>query len=151
MPRLVEHGNVYSTCLALLDKRGWSIRIEPGPFEECDSLLDSYSATRDGTSIAADNPLELLGLAAIHEHHHPHTDESYWWWIDGRELKEELEGDALERGFWDYYDRDPEACEKEFRKANAASVDSEYSACEILGISEQSFRRFLELHPDVDS
>ena len=108
-----DHVNVYRSCISLLDLRGWKIKIIPGPYEEGDSLLDTYEATRDNTRILAEDPLRLLGLANLHEYHHPHEGESYWWTVESEDigLHDRLEDEALEEAFFDFQKRNPEAWE----------------------------------------
>ena len=152
MPRLIEQLNVHSTCIALLGRKGWSVRIEPCLYEEEDATLDLYTATRDGTTIEASTPVALLGLASIHEHHHPHTDESYWWHIKDSDpsLLSKLEDDALERSFWSFHEREPAKCLATIKEAVADATSCSTPPWDILGISEASFHRFRELYPEIE-
>jgi hypothetical protein len=73
---LHAHANVWETCLQLLERRGYELSIELGTDEE-DS--DLYCARRGSFTFTAWNPIELLGLAAIHEDVAPEEPRSYWW------------------------------------------------------------------------
>lgn len=50
----------------------------------------SWVATKGVFRLCANNPIELLGLAAIHDYKNPTIDESYWWAVEGEEIREEL-------------------------------------------------------------
>ncbi len=39
----------------------------------------------------AENPIELLGLVAIRDHHSAETDLPYWWRIEGPNIIAEIE------------------------------------------------------------
>ena len=150
MSYINDHVNVYSTCVELLAIKGWEIEIEPGPYEECDSLLDSYVAIKNGTTIRAGNPLALLGLAEIHEYHHPHSDESYWWRIKCSGLMERLEVDALERSFLEYIEKSPNEWKDCMRKAiEESKSDPEIGAHDRIGISINTFEDLLKNNPDI--
>lgn len=114
MTILSENGNVFKTCISLLDMNGWEISIIPGLYEKEDSRLDSYEAVKDNVRLFADNPISLLGLATIHEFHHPHGEEPYWWKIAGKDSKlyERLQDDALEKEFLNYLERKPKECKE---------------------------------------
>ncbi len=43
---------------------------------------DVFTAEKDGFVLLADNPIELLGLAAIYEDVRPAENRPYWWSID---------------------------------------------------------------------
>jgi len=146
MANLSDHVNVYSSCIALLDLQGWTIEIVPGPYEKEDARLDTYVAIRNGTIIRADDPLRLLGLAAIDQHHQPHGDEPYWWSIkETSDLHERLEDEALERSFFIYKDESPEACKQLVLKAIAESkADPLIGAHDRLGISQKSFDKMVK-------
>ena len=49
-----------------------------------------WFATKGEFRLCADNPIELLGLAAIHDYKNPLTDEPYWWVVDGDDIRDEL-------------------------------------------------------------
>lgn len=144
MGHVSSHVNVHRSCLALMLRRGWSLRIEPGPYEACDARLDTFIATRDGTLLRADNPLELLGLAALHEHHHPHDGQPYWWHVepDDNDFLERLEDRALEESFLEYRERDPDA----WRACVVSSVkqgDNPQAIADDLGISTALLKKVL--------
>ena len=149
MALLSDHVNVYSSCIALLDLQGWKIEIEPGPYEEEDASLDLFIATRNGTTIRAEDPLRLLGLAAIDQHHQPHKEEAYWWSIKS-DLYNQLEEEALERSFFIYQKKFPEACKELI--ITAIKEHKNHPSTEIhdrLGISQLSFQKIMEENPDL--
>ena len=41
--------------------------------------------------ILADDPIQLLGLVSIYEHHSPEEKQEYWWKIDEPDLFEKLD------------------------------------------------------------
>lgn len=47
-----------------------------------DEHPDVFRAEKDGFVLLADNPIELLGLAAIYEDVRPSEHRPYWWSID---------------------------------------------------------------------
>jgi len=150
--KIFYNPNVYSTCIALLDIRGWTVVIEPGPYEKEDALLDWYTATRDGTTVEAGSPLALLGLASIHEHLHPHGNESYWWAIEPQDpgLYEKLQDDALERSFFTYKNEHPEAWKKYVLSEIQKSVeDPSVTIEDRLGISPAAFAELAEEYPEL--
>ena len=53
-------------------------------------LHKTWYADKNGISLYADNPIELLGLARIYEHHQPKEDTPYWWRVDGDDIEDEL-------------------------------------------------------------
>lgn len=63
MPALSEHVNVYTTAIAVLEHKGFSVWY--------DRKQDAYCAQRDGWDFWAENPVSLLGLAAIFEYKKP--------------------------------------------------------------------------------
>lgn len=83
--------NVYGTCLQLLRQRGFSLHVEGelGP-DECYPPDHLWYAEKGGISRYADNPIELLGLAELYEHHQPKEDTPYWWRIEGEDIRDEL-------------------------------------------------------------
>lgn len=140
MALVSDHVNVYSSCIALLDLQGWKIKIDPCPYELEDARLDSYRATRNGTTIKAEDPLRLLGLAALDQHHQPHGAEPYWWTIKSN-LHDRLQDEALERSFFSYKERFPEQCNQLLIKAiEDSKQDPSVAPCERLGISEEAFK-----------
>ena len=151
--KLANAANVHRSCLALLDRQGWALSIIPGPYEAKDAHLDQLSAEKDGTQIIASNALELLGLAAIHEHHHPHDGEPYWWVVKPRDptLLHQLETAGLEQGFDSLRVRNEALWKQTLKRALAdAAVDPSVSAAERLGVSDTYLARLLTETPDLD-
>jgi hypothetical protein len=70
----------------LLQRRGYTIRYE--------KASDAWFAERAGFVFRGDNPIELLGLAAIHEDVKPPTGCDYWWKIDDPDLLSELDPES---------------------------------------------------------
>ncbi|GGN85532.1 hypothetical protein GCM10010112_66040 [Actinoplanes lobatus] len=75
MPTLSEHVNVYTTAIAVLEQKGFSIWY--------DRENDTFCAQRDGWDFWADNPISLLGLAAIFEYKNPSEYTNRWWETEG--------------------------------------------------------------------
>ena len=75
MPALSEHVNVYTTAIAVLERKGFSVWYE--------REQDTFFAQRDGWDFAADNPVSLLGLVTIFEYKNPSEYTSRWWEIEG--------------------------------------------------------------------
>ena len=90
---LASHANVYNTCLRILRRRGYSLRLEYGADvgEADESPL--WVAEKDGFRFMADNAVELLGLTAVFEFVKPEKDEPYWWTVDGPDIWSELRED----------------------------------------------------------
>lgn len=152
MPHLSSHPNVYSSAIALLDIKGWTIKIDPGAYELEDSRLNNYEATRDGIVVYAPNPLELLALAAIHEYHHPHSKEPYWWCICGKDpdLLERLEDEALERSFLNYLEREEQEALKIVKNAiDASNKDPDTSPEDRIGISKSTLLDLIGRFPKL--
>lgn len=86
-PRLFSHQAVWNSCLLLLQEYGYSLRVSGhSAHKDYPSYLRWYATTDDGTSLHANSPIELLGLASLHRYHKPNFDEPYWWQIDGPKL-----------------------------------------------------------------
>ena len=83
MPDLSAHLNVYNTALVILERKGWALRY--------DKTQDWWLAQKDGWELLADDPMALLGLVAIHEHHAPKAKAEYWWKIDEPDLLSHLD------------------------------------------------------------
>ncbi|WP_148215666.1 hypothetical protein [Acaryochloris marina] len=49
-----------------------------------------WFATNNEVQLTADNPIELLGLAAIYDRKKPVADEPYWWVVEGNDIWDEL-------------------------------------------------------------
>ncbi len=88
---LGSNSNVYDTCLRLLRQRGFSLHVE-GELEPdgCYPPDHLWYAEKNGISLYADNPIELLGLATLHDYHQPDRDTPYWWRIEGDDIRDEL-------------------------------------------------------------
>lgn len=57
-----------------------------------DAGADEWVATKGDIALSAENPIELLGLSAIHDEIKPERHEPYWWKIGpegGREAVED--------------------------------------------------------------
>jgi hypothetical protein len=95
MNNLHAHANVWDTCLQLLLRRNYGLRIEIG-VDDDDPYV--YRAEREGFSFTAWNPIELLGLTAIHEDVQPSAARPYWWSAnDARTLPGDRIEDQLKR------------------------------------------------------
>jgi hypothetical protein len=73
MKRLSSYPNVYNTCLVLLERSGFKLRLE--------RATETWFAEKDNIVLQADNPIELLGLSAVTKDI-PFSDDEYWWKID---------------------------------------------------------------------
>lgn len=146
MALVSDHVNVYSSCIALLDLQGWKVEIDPCPYEIADSHFDFYIATRNGTTIRADDPLRLLGLAALDQYHQPHGEEPYWWAIESTppNLLDRLDDEALERSFFIYKEKFPKKCKQLILKAiKDSKKDPSLEPCVRLGISKKAFEKMV--------
>ena len=83
MADLSAYANVYNTALVVLSRKGWSISR--------DATKDWWYARKDGWELLADDPMQLLGLVAIHEHQSPEQKHEYWWKIDEPNLLVEFD------------------------------------------------------------
>jgi hypothetical protein len=88
---LGSHPNVYNTCLTILRARGFVLHVE-GELDAdgCYPVDALWVAENSGFRFAADNPIELLGLVAIYDHVQPKEQRSYWWVVDGPDIRTEL-------------------------------------------------------------
>lgn len=88
---LSSHINVWNTCLLILRQRGFALRVdgELSP-DGCYPTDAHWLAEKNGFSFRADNPIELLGLVAVHDHVRPREDVPYWWQMKGPDLYVEL-------------------------------------------------------------
>lgn len=147
MASLASHANVWSTCLKLLHRKGFRLRVD---LAAEDKDPDSFVAEKHGFVLVADNPIELLGLAAIHEEVNPEHDRPYWWSIEGSgPSRGQLIDEALARR---------ETRERDLKSLRKASPDlwvlriemtlddsgSLSDAASQLGISADSLRMILE-------
>lgn len=97
MPSLSSHANVFETCLQILARRGYELSFQ-WP-EEDEESHGAFTAARDGFSFLADNPIELLGLVAVHDEVRPTRQEPYWWSAktDGARVWDRLRDEATAR------------------------------------------------------
>jgi hypothetical protein len=75
MASLATHVNVWETCLQLLERKGFRLWVTLGE----DETACSWFAERGGIDLQAEDPISLLGLAAIYEDILPAQHEPYWW------------------------------------------------------------------------
>jgi hypothetical protein len=97
MGNLGSHGNVWETCLQLLERKGYDLSVVT---TERDDAPDDWRAEKDGFRFFADNPIELIGLVAIYEELRPTDSRAYWWTAQTRrdvELQAALYTEAAER------------------------------------------------------
>jgi hypothetical protein len=83
MPDLSSYPNVWNTALVILQRKGFRVRY--------DKAQQHWYAEKEGWQFLADDPLELLGLAAIYEHHAPKKKTEYWWKIDEPNILSQLD------------------------------------------------------------
>jgi hypothetical protein len=149
MASLGSHENVWETCLQILHRRGWRLQRWLSPDEDGD---DTYAAVLGGIDLAADNPIELLGLAAIHDAIKPEKHEPYWWCIDApkgeRSVSERLLEEALARqearveALTTLRRADPDAWSEELRVVLENSGSASDAAMQ-LGVPTAELRRLL--------
>jgi len=120
--------------------------MDVGRYENDDDP-HSYTAMLGDIDLVADNPIELLGLAAIHDVLRPSTHEPYWWRIEAEEeelgISDQLLEAAITRALWELRERDPARWQREVASA-LASVSESCTPAEALGVSEQELPRVLE-------
>jgi hypothetical protein len=90
---LFSYPNVWNTCLLILRERGYRLYLLGDPDELGTISRCSWNAEKDGMKLRADNPIELLGLAGIHDYHRPSKDTPYWWRVAGPSIFVELEAE----------------------------------------------------------
>ncbi len=88
--RLVAANNTWNTCLILLHQMGFELKIAGPPNKQGGTSRCTWNALKDDTKLTAYNPIELLGLATIFNHHAPNTHDDYWWRVDGPAILDEL-------------------------------------------------------------
>jgi hypothetical protein len=88
---LFSYPNVWNTCLLILRESGYRLYLTGDPDERGSTANCRWNAMKNGITLQGDNPIELLGLAAIYEYHVPAADTAYWWRIEGPNLISELE------------------------------------------------------------
>jgi|SRR3954468_24670085 len=88
---LASHANVWNTCLLILREQGFELEVsgELTP-DGCYPTTCQWTARKGGFYYCGDNPIELLGLVAIHDYVHPTADKPYWWQIKGPDVWHEL-------------------------------------------------------------
>jgi hypothetical protein len=88
---LSSHINVWNTCLRILRQRGFALRVEgEARADGCHPTDALWIAEKDGFFFCGDNPIELLGLVAVHDRVRPGEDLPYWWRVDGPDVYTEL-------------------------------------------------------------
>jgi hypothetical protein len=75
MAALAAHVNVWETCLQLLERKGFVLRVE---LDEGEGYSQWYGE-RDGFDFVAGNPIELRGLVVVFEDIQPERHQPYWW------------------------------------------------------------------------
>lgn len=141
-------------CLQLLERRGY--RLDVGTYEDDEGDIQFwYEAERDGFTFAADNPIELAGLAALYEDVRPTADVPYWWSAKNDRSappghpRDTLIERAIERQeavhaqFETQRQEDPDAWEAAVRRAFDDGYDVSNSAS-FLGVWPSVLRRWLE-------
>ncbi len=88
MPAFSAYLNVWNTCLVILQQKGFRTWT--------DEEQNNFYAEKDGWDYIADDPIQLLGLVAIHEYHKPVSYKEYWWRITDPQLIESLPNMAPE-------------------------------------------------------
>ena len=83
MPHLSSYPNVFNTCLVLLRQEGFTLNYNKSN--------DTWEASKNGFSFLADNPIELLVLAAIFQKLEPKENTEYWWRISSPNIVSELD------------------------------------------------------------
>ena len=93
---LSSNPNVCNTCLRILRGRGFDLRVEGNmTADDCYPTNASWIATNESFSICAGNPIELLGLVAIHDFVGGKSSEPYWWEVEGPDVWTELKEAAF--------------------------------------------------------
>ncbi|GAA2152586.1 hypothetical protein GCM10009760_49390 [Kitasatospora kazusensis] len=146
---------MWETCLQLLRRRGYHLKVEllsDEEDEEDETGQDAWLAEKDGFTFWGDNPIELLGLVAVYEDTRPEEDRPYWWSVktvrERPSLREQLVDeafaaqDARVAEFAAQRERDPEAWEAEIRAAFCL-VGGEIHAAGHLGLPRVEMRRIL--------
>jgi hypothetical protein len=88
---LSSHINVWNTCLRILRQRGFALRVSGELRADGGYPTDAlWIAEKDGFYFCADNPIELLGLVAVHDFVRPREDVPYWWQVEGSDIYAEL-------------------------------------------------------------
>jgi hypothetical protein len=82
MPALSYYTNVHNTALVILQQKGYRVWTRRDPERIC--------AEKDGWDFMAHDPVQLLGVVAIHEFHRPREFREYWWKIDEPRLYDSI-------------------------------------------------------------
>lgn len=90
---LFTYPNVWNTCLLLLQQSGFDLELSGKPDPHGNSTHTSWNAHKNELRLKASNPIELLGLAKIHEETETVMDKEYWWRIEGPDLVTKLSKD----------------------------------------------------------
>lgn len=150
MASLATHPNVWSTCLVILQRRGWTLRRVLSPDDES---ADGWMAIKGEIDLLAENPIELLGLWAIHDEVRPGAPTPYWWSVRSERGAEDIgerllrEATARREARIEELRRlraaDPAAWREVLRVALDNSGSAGDAAAE-LGVSTAELRRMLE-------
>jgi hypothetical protein len=90
LPALVDNINVWDSCLRVLKEEGYQLRLYSDD-PEADLLDCHWIAEKDGYDLWASNPIELLGLAKLHQFKSPKKEiEPYWWGVEGEDIQDQL-------------------------------------------------------------
>jgi hypothetical protein len=85
MPALSYWLNVHNTALVVLQRKGYRVwTVHEG---------EKICAEKNGWDFMADDPVQLLGVVAIYEHHQPSAHHEYWWKIDEPKLYDSIPSD----------------------------------------------------------
>ena len=88
---LASHCNVHNTCLRFLRARGFELEVRGERQPDGSYPVERHwIARKDGFYFCGDNPIELLGLVAVHDRVQPLDDEPYWWSVEGPDIEWEL-------------------------------------------------------------
>ncbi|MFI5774112.1 hypothetical protein ACIA74_37500 [Streptomyces sp. NPDC051658] len=152
MASLASHANVWETCLQLLHRQGYHLKVELSD-EEDEYALDAWLAEKDGFTFWGDNPIELLGLVAVYEDVQPEEDQAYWWsrktlrerpWLREQLMDEALAAqDARVAELAMRRERSPEVWEAGIRAA-FETLGDEVSVASDLRVPRKDLRRILE-------
>jgi len=154
MASLGSHINVWETCLQLMDRLGYELEAT-FCIEEGEEGMGTWFAMKDGFDFAADDPIQLLGLVAIHEDVRPEKDEPYWWRAKTVRTKPDLFDQLVDRAIAVAEARvaelaalresDPRAWEAEVREAfDNVGIGDVDNAAGYLEIHPKELRRMLE-------
>lgn len=82
--------------MRILRQKGFTLSLTQDRDEEGMIIPESrtWTAAKNGFWLRADNPVELLGLAAVYEYVQPAENKSYWWSVEGEDIWDELSQQA---------------------------------------------------------